>query len=148
MSNNYDELFIELDKTFFNDENMGKNNFNSDLIFLRLKKQYLKITNINNYQSIQKKLYGNRTRKQVIELELVRIKNKEFKDKNIVENVLNIEKLLKMQDNDISPIIYEKVVNLIIKLELSLDMNIGLFEELCKMYENDRKLIEGSSYKK
>lgn len=148
MSNKFDELFIELDKTFFNDENIGKSNFNMDLIFLRLKKQYLRIINIDNYKSFQKKLYGNRTKKQIIELELVRIKDRDFKDKNIVENVVNIEKLLKMQDDDIPQIIYEKIINLIIKLELSLDMNVGLFEELCKMYENEKKLIEGSSYSK
>ena len=117
-------------------------------MFLKLKKLYLKIINICGYENFQKKLYGNRTKRQIVELELVRIKNKNSKDKFVIENVLNIEKLLKMYDEDIPETIYEKIINLIIQLQLSLDMNIGLFNEVCKMYENERKIIEGSSYRK
>ena len=59
----------------------------------------------------------------------------------VKENIIDIEKLLKMYDDEIPDDVYEKIINLIIKLELSLDMNVGLFREVCRLYEKENKLF-------
>ena len=40
-----------------------------------------------------------------------------------------------MYHDDIPNDVYKRMVNLIIKLELMLDVKIGLFKELCELYE-------------
>ena len=138
---------MELDETFLDNINVEKISFDNDLLFFKLKELYLIINNIDDYGSIQKKLYENKTKKQIVELELARIKKKKFKDRYIIDGVLNIEQLLRLYD-DIPDNVYEKIINLIIKIELLLDINVGLFNEVCKLYENERKIVEGSSYRK
>ena len=147
MSDKYGKLFMELDETFLDNINVEKISFDNDLLFFKLKELYLIINNIDDYGSIQKKLYENKTKKQIVELELARIKKKKFKDRYIIDGVLNIEQLLRLYD-DIPDNVYEKIINLIIKIELLLDINVGLFNEVCKLYENERKIVEGSSYRK
>ena len=147
MSNN---LFKDLNSDFVNNTNIKYDNglINNDLsvyknkfLFVKLREEYLKIIKIDNYDTFQDKLYGNKNRKEIVEFELFRIKSNNLIIDYVKENIIDIEKLLKMYDGQIPDEIYEKIVNLIIKLELSLDMNVGLFREVCRLYEKENKLF-------
>ena len=121
------------------DGNNKKSMFKKVLFFDRLREEYLKIKSIKDYDLIQKKLYANKTRREIIEFEIVRIVNNYNGDDLISSKLVNIEKLLKMYDEEIPVDVYEKIINLIIKLELSLGMKIGLFVELCSLYEKEKE---------
>ena len=141
MSSVYDKLFMDFGTAFDDDKIITGNNS----IISKLRKQYLKIISIDNYESCQSELYGDRTKRQIIELELSRIKRNDIVEQDVLDEILNIEKLLKLVNDDIEESVYEKIVNLIIKIELSLDMDIGLFKEVCKLYRNFSKMNEGLS---
>ena len=141
-----DMLFNNLDSNFNNEVNIKYDNFNEDLsiyknkfLFVKLREEYLKIIKIDNYNNFQDKLYVNKNRKEIIEFELFRIKSNNLIVDYVKENIIDIEKLLKMYD-EIPDDVYEKIINLIIKLELSLDMYIGLFREVCRLYEKEKSL--------
>ena len=141
-----DMLFNNLDSNFNNEVNIKYDNFNEDLsiyknkfLFVKLREEYLKIIKIDNYNNFQDKLYVNKNRKEIIEFELFRIKSNNLIVDYVKENIIDIEKLLKMYD-EIPDDVYEKIINLIIKLELSLDMYIGLFREVCRLYEKENSL--------
>ena len=147
MSNN---LFKDLNSDFVNNTNIKYDNglINNDLsvyknkfLFVKLKEEYLKIIKIDNYDTFQDKLYGNNNRKDIVEFELFRIKSNNLIIDYVKENIFDIEKLLKMYDEQNPDEIYEKMINLIIKMELSLDMNVGLFREVCHLYEKENKLF-------
>ena len=145
-----DKLFMELYDDVFDSHTESVSdddykNVNSVILFNRLKAEYLKITNIKDYEIVQQELYEGKTRKDIIELEVVRIVNRADMDVIIMEHVVNIEKILKMYDNDISDELYEKMVNLIIKLQLTLGMKIGLFKELCCLFEKEKKKFDSRS---
>ena len=72
---------------------------------------------------------------------MFRIKSNNLIVDYVKENIVDVEKLLKIYDEQIPDEVYEKIINLIIKLELSLDMNVGLFREVCRLYEKENKLI-------
>ena len=150
MSREYEILFDDLDEYFFDGKDEIANYLKNESMFFKLEKLYLTIINIPNYEQRQKELYGDRNKRQIIELELNRIKNHNLKNENIHKNVLDIEKLLKMSDDneEMSENAYEKIVNLIIKLELSLGIDVGLFKEACKLFENENGFMKGTSYKK
>ena len=142
---------MELNDAFFNNTNIEQDNvkldnkelstYKNDFLFYKLRKEYLRIIKINDYESFQKKLYGNKNRNEIVEFELFRIKKNSSIDNSVIENIINIEKLLKMYNEEIPEDVYEKIINSIIKLELSLDMNIGLFKELCSLYEKENKML-------
>ena len=143
-------MFKDLNSVFVNNTNIKYDNglINNDLsvyknkfLFVKLREEYLKIIKIDNYDVLQDKLYGNKNRKEVVEFELFRIKSNNLIVDYVKENIVDVEKLLKIYDEQIPDEVYEKIINLIIKLELSLDMNVGLFREVCCLYEKENKLF-------
>ena len=146
-----DNLFTDLKSDFVNNANIKYDNsllndneetvYKNKFLFVKLRDEYLKIIKIANYDTFQDKLYGNKNRKEIVEFELFRIKSNNLIIDYVKENIVDIEKLLKMYDGQIPDEIYEKIVNLIIKLELSLDMNVGLFREACRLYEKENELF-------
>lgn len=146
-----DKLFTDLNSNFVNNTNI---NYDKDLVdgkdlsvyrnkflFVKLREEYLKIIKIINYDVVQDQLYGDKNRREIVEFELFRIKSNNLIIDYVKENIIDIEKLLKMYDEQIPDDVYEKIINLIIKLELSLDMNVGLFREVCCLYEKENKLF-------
>lgn len=140
-----DKLFTDLKSDFVNNANIKYDNeemvYKNKFLFVKLREEYLKIIKIANYDAFQDKLYGNKNRKEIVEFELFRIKSNNLIIDYVKENIIDIEKLLKMYDEQIPDDVYEKIINLIIKLELSLDMNVGLFREVCRLYEKENKLF-------
>ena len=146
-----DNLFTDLKSDFVNNANIKYDNsllndnegtvYKNKFLFVKLRDEYLKIIKIANYDTFQDKLYGNKNRKEIVEFELFRIKSNNLIIDYVKENIIDIEKLLKMYDEQIPDDVYEKIINLIIKLELSLDMNVGLFREVCRLYEKENKLF-------
>ena len=112
------------------------------LSYLKLKNQYLIIKNIYDYEDIEKKLYKNKSRIEIVKFEISRIiKNMDGNEK-VSEQIANIEKLLQMYNGNLSDDLYKRIINLIIKIELLLDMKIGLFSELCVIFENEMNRIK------
>ena len=145
------KLFMELDNDLFlyevNNQKMNKLN-NIDL-FNKLRDQFLIIANIDNYEDIQKKLYGDKSKKEIIEFELVRIIDNLNDNEFVTFQLVNIEKLLKMYHDDIPNDVYKRIINLIIKIELMIDIKVGLFKELCDLYKdlNNQTLKENENNK-
>lgn len=138
----FDYVKVELNNSSFGDGYKdGLLNKERTLLFNRLKTEYLRITKIKDYESVQKELYGNKSRRKIIEFELARIKKSFNGEVSISDSLVNIEKLLKMYDGELPNEIYEKIINIIIKLELLFDMRIGLFKELCCLFETENKKI-------
>ena len=146
-----DNLFTDLKSDFVNNANIKYDNrlinnieetvYKNKFLFVKLREEYLKIIKIDNYDVLQDKLYGNKNRKEVVEFELFRIKSNNLIVDYVKENIVDVEKLLKIYDEQIPDEVYEKIINLIIKLELSLDMNVGLFREACRLYEKENELF-------
>ena len=146
-----DNLFTDLKSDFVNNANIKYDNrlinnieetvYKNKFLFVKLREEYLKIIKIDNYDVLQDKLYGNKNRKEVVEFELFRIKSNNLIVDYVKENIVDVEKLLKIYDEQIPDEVYEKLINLIIKLELSLDMNVGLFREVCRLYEKENELF-------
>ena len=146
-----DNLFTDLKSDFVNNANIKYDNrlinnieetvYKNKFLFVKLREEYLKIIKIDNYDVLQDKLYGNKNRKEVVEFELFRIKSNNLIVDYVKENIVDVEKLLKIYDEQIPDEVYEKIINLIIKLELSLDMNVGLFREVCRLYEKENELF-------
>lgn len=110
--------------------------------FLRLKKEYFKIINIKDKEIIQKTLYANKNRKEIITFELSRIMAKNNKNVIVLEQVFNVEKIIDLYENDIPEELYMKIVNGLIELEISLGLKIGLFKEFCALFQEKCKKIE------
>ena len=146
-----DKLFTDLNSDFVNNANIKYDNgqitdgelsvYRNKFLFVKLRDEYLKIVKIVNYENFQDQLYGSKNKREIVEFELFRIKSNNLIIDSVKENIIDIEKLLKMYDKEIPDDVYEKIINLIIKLELSLDMNIGLFREVCALYEKENKLL-------
>lgn len=132
------DRIAEYTKEYMN-SNASKDN---KLSFLKLKNQYLIIKNIYDYEDIEKKLYKNKSRIEIVKFEISRIiKNMDGNEK-VSEQIANIEKLLQMYNGNLSDDLYKRIINLIIKIELLLDMKIGLFSELCVIFENEMNRIK------
>lgn len=146
-----DKLFTDLNSDFVNNANIKYDNgqitdgelsvYRNKFLFVKLRDEYLKIVKIVNYENFQDQLYGSKNKREIVEFELFRIKSNNLIVDYVKENIIDIEKLLKMYDDEIPDDVYEKIINLIIKLELSLDMNVGLFREVCRLYEKENKLF-------
>ena len=114
----------------------------SKISFLKLKNQYLIIKNIDNYEDVEKKLYKNKSRIEIVKFEISRIIKNMNGNEKVSEQIANIERLLQMYKGNLSDDLYKRIINLIIKIELILDMKIGLFSELCIIFENELDRIE------
>lgn len=145
------DLFKEIDDELFFDEivksgnkNKNTNEIDNMKLFYKLKDEFLKINNIKDYKSVQDKLYKNMSKREMIEFELVRILEKLNNDPNMTSQIIDIERLLKMYDEDIPQKVYRVIINSIIKMELIMNIKIGLFVELCELYEmlSKRKIEE------
>ena len=145
------KLFMELDDDLFLYEvgNQKNNKLNNMELFDKLKNEFLIISNIDNYENEQQKLYGDKTKREIIEFELVRIIDNLNNNEFVTFQLVNIEKLLKMYHDDIPDNVYKTIINLIIKIELMLDVKIGLFKELCELYEdlNNREIYDKKNNK-
>ena len=124
----------------------SKAHLNEKKNFLKLKKEYLKIISIENYVDVQEKLYSGKDKKGIVSLEIKRILNK-GNDSEILEQVSNVERILDLYDDeDISDELYYRIVNGIIRLEISLGLKIGLFKELRLLFEKECNKIEEVSF--
>lgn len=137
------KLFMELDDDLFFNKVIKLSSKDKELknmkLFNKLKFEYLLISNIKDYKNVQKELYGNKTRREIIEFEIVRIINNFNNDEFVATQLMAIENLLKMYGDDIPEKDYKLIINSIIKLELMLDIKIGLFVELCELFEKVSK---------
>lgn len=114
--------------------------------FLKLKKEYLKIISIKDFQKVQEKLYSDKSKKEILSLEISRILNKN-KDFEILEQMTNVEKILDLYEEDIPNDLYLRIVDGILRLEISLELKIGLFKEFCLLFEDECKKIENDKTK-
>ena len=136
--NSINDKIAEYTKRYMNG-NASKEN---KLSFLKLKNQYLIIKNINNYEDVEKNLYKNKSRIEIVRFEISRIIKNMNGNEKVSEQIANIERLLQMYKGNLSDDLYKRIINLIIKIELILDMKIGLFSELCIIFENELDRIE------
>lgn len=117
--------------------------------FAKLKTEYLKIKGIKDYQKIQIRLYENKSKIEIIKFEIARIKNHSKCNAKIFAQIDDINSLLKIYNDNIPEQKYYKIINLIIKMEIQMGMRIGLFKELCDLFEAEVKRInEGNVTKK
>ena len=100
--------------------------------FIKLRREYYKVKQIENYSEVQKKLYENKTKKQIISFELSRLINT---GRLNLSQAVDISELLKVNSDDLTDELYEKMARVIIDIELSLGVKIGLFNELCSLFE-------------
>jgi len=135
---NFNDKIAEYTKVYMN-SNASKD---SKLSFLRLKNQYLTINGIDDYINIEKKIYKNKGRVEIVKFEISRIIKNMNGNEKVSEQIANIERLLQMYKGNLSDDLYKRIINLIIKIELLLDMKIGLFSELCIIFENEMNRIE------
>lgn len=135
---NFNDKVVWYTKKYM-DSNASKDN---KLCFLRLKNQYLIIKNIDNYEDVEKRLYRNKNRIDIVKFEISRIVKNMDGNEKISEQIANVEKILQMYKGNLSDDLYKRIINLIIKFELLLDMKIGLFTELCVIFENEMNRIE------
>lgn len=112
------------------------------IIFMKLRKEYLRIKGIENYQQKQEKLYKKKSKKEILEFEIIRILSDGSLNMEVACQATDIDRLLKMYDGELPEYLYSKVVAIIIKLELILGMNVGLFNELCLLFETELKKID------
>ena len=144
------KLFMELEDDLFVYE-VGQNanvyKFNNIDLFDKLREEYITIKNIDNYKDVENRLYKDKSRREIVEFELVRIIDNLNNNEFVTSQLVNIEKLLKMYEEDIPDNVYKNIINLIIKIELMIDINIGLFVELCELFEglNNKDIDEISS---
>ena len=143
---NYDEMLSSYDGSKFVDnaviEKLTKYYITSDdeimnkKFFLKMKKEYYKITSIGDYTKLQDKLYENKSKAEILSFELSRILKNKYDDAEMLEYISSIQSILSSYRGDITDNLYMDIADIIISLELSLGMRIGLFRELCIIFEN------------
>lgn len=161
MSKNYEEFSFSSKINLFADneviEKLSKKYIMSDydivdkMTFLKLKKEYYRIKNIQNYNDVQAKLYENKSRAAILSFELSRILKQNDNNPEVLEYISSIQSILSSYNGEISEELYNNVATTIIFLELSLGMKIGLFKEVCSIFESklqDIAIKENSSVKR
>lgn len=158
----YDDIFIQNDNKVLPNDKISNNSkkyleggasLEDKRLFLKLKREYFKIKNIKDYKALQKKLYSNMNKSEIISFETVRILNSPSVNSRIAEQISNIRQILELNDGDLSDELYNKMANLIIMAEISLNIKVGLFSELCSFFENeidkiDENVLGNSGYTK
>lgn len=143
-----DEIFVDktLDKTKINasvNKYLNSDATEKEKVFLlKLKKLYFVVKDIPNYKDVQNSLYGNKSKIDIISFELTRIIKYEKIDDISLKQVDSIKKIISDDKKDLSDDLYIKIINLIIKIEISLGMNVGLFNEVCNYLEGMIKEID------
>ena len=114
--------------------------------FLRLKREYGKIKKINNYDMVQKVIYKNKNNVEILAFELSRISTVASERGLKIDQINDIQSILLSYKNanEISDELYIKAINTIIRVELALGMKVGLFNELCTLFEDELLRIESS----
>ena len=106
-----------------------------------LRREYLKIQGIKDYNNVQKKLYSNMDSNNILRFELERILRHNNLDAKIKEQANDMIRLINLYPTQIPTSLYNKIVYLIIRIEIVLDIKIGLFNELCSFYEKEMESI-------
>ena len=109
--------------------------------FLKLKKEYYRIKSINDYDVVQEKLYDNKNKLEILSFELSRILKQNPDNSDVLDYISSLQSILSSYKGDITDEVYYAVSNIIISLELSLGMKIGLFREVNLIFENKLKDI-------
>jgi hypothetical protein len=110
--------------------------------FLRLKNEYYKVKKIENYSTVQKKLYKGKNKSEIIAFELFRILQHVGNRSLELDPVINIKRILFSAKGEITEEVYYSLVRSIIKCEVALGIRVGLFEELCVLFEERVNEIE------
>lgn len=105
-------------------------------LFLKLKRLYLMVKDIPNYQAIQEDLYAGKSIVDIIIFELARITECEKADSLILSKVDEIKNIIASEQKQLSDELYAKIIKLIIRIEISLGIKVGLFNELCCYFED------------
>ena len=137
-----DILIEELSKKYI----MSDESLEEKKNFLKLKKEYYKVKNIENYKYVQEKLYDNKNKTEILSFELSRILKQNADNPDVLEYIASIQSILSSYKGEITDTLYLNVASIIIFLEISLGMKIGLFRELCLIFED--KLQKISSLEK
>lgn len=110
---------------------------NSEKVFLKqLYVLYLRFEKLNNYDEEEKKLYNNMNDYDKILFETERI-NKFLRGKRDkrVSSSLNLIKNLVSNNRNMDDRLYASIYEEIIRLELKLGMQIGLYKEVCSLFK-------------
>lgn len=140
----YDEIFVQKEYSTLEFEEISritKKYMSSNAtkkekeFFLMMKTMYFRIKDIPNYQQLQKQLYTGKTKTDIIYFEISRILKDKHIDNEFIRQIDDIKQIVAREKNNISDDLYNKIIQLIIKIEISLDIKVGLFEELCCFFE-------------
>lgn len=130
---------------------MSDKNLDAKKYFVKLKDEYIKIKKIENYQRIQETLYANKDRAEILSFELSRILKQNPDNPKILERIASVQSILSSYKGNIPDDSYVNIVDTIIYLELHLGMKIGLFNEVCLIFESKLQevlMAEGKNYKR
>ena len=96
---------------------------------VKLKKIYFKVNNIEDIREYENRLYNNKSKKEKIDFEIERINLKiKTSDGQVVDALIN-KVLENMKNSKFSDDICDEIINSIIRIEVDLGLEIGLFEE-------------------
>lgn len=147
----YDEIFFDKEVVSIDDNSLAditrrylnsSANASDKKFFLNLRKEYLTVKGVKDYKTKQQKLYENKTRKEIVLFEVARIKNNNGFNSYYSDKVATIIKTLELNSEMISDQLYKSIVDEVIKMEISLGIKIGLFEELCNLFHDEVSNIE------
>lgn len=134
-------ILEELNKIFISKEI----DVDSKKELIKLRKIYMENLKLEDISEVERKLYKNKTNEEKLVFEITRIKMNVFnsngnkkQDEMISRLLCYLEKIIKLKNNTDAKI-YENLFNSIIKIELQLDMKIGLLEEFNLYFENEIK---------
>ena len=143
-----DDILIEkLSKKYI----MSDESLEDKKTFLKLKKEYYKVKGINNYKDVQEKLYDDKNKAEILSFELSRILKQNADNPEVLEYIASIQSILSSYKGEITDELYENVASIIIFLEISLGMKIGLFRELCFIFESKLQeiaILENNNFKR
>ena len=106
----YDDIFLQEKNSSYTETEIndiikvfleGHANSSEKRYFLQLKNYYLKIKNIKDYHMLEKKLYANKSKKEMISFEIVRILKNSKANVKVSEQIEDIKLLLNMYDDDL-----------------------------------------------
>lgn len=143
-----DDILIErLSKKYI----MSDDSIEEKKNFLKLKKEYYKVKSIDNYKVVQEKLYDNKNKAEILSFELSRILKQNANNPEVLEYIASIQSILSSYKGEITDELYVNVASIIIFLEISLGMKIGLFSELCLIFEGklqEISTLENNNHKR
>lgn len=136
MSKNFDfNMSADVIETISKKYIMSDYDISDKKTFLKLKKEYYRIKAIDDYDSIQDKLYENKSKSAVLSFELSRILKQNANNSEVLDYIASIQSILSSYKDEITDELYINIANIIISLEISLGMKIGLFKEVCSIFE-------------